>query len=70
MPGKMALVHYDRCKPEQCDNGVCAAAVACPHKLLTQEAPFEPPMPAPSICRGCGECLRACPLKAIHIVTQ
>ena len=68
MPGKMALVHFDRCHPEKCRGGVCAAAQACPHKLLKQEAPLQTPMPDPSICRGCGDCARACPQKAIEVV--
>ena len=67
MPGKMALVNFDKCHPEECDSGRCAAVLACPHKLLKQEAPYESPMTDPAICRGCGDCARACPLKAIQI---
>ena len=69
MPRKMALVHYNRCNPEKCNGGICAAALACPHKLLKQEVPYQIPMPDPSICQGCGDCVRVCPLKAIQIVT-
>ena len=61
MPSKMALVHYDKCRPESCDGGICAAALACPHKLLKQEAACQIPMPDPFLCRGCGDCVRACP---------
>jgi translation initiation factor RLI1 len=68
MPGKMALVDYNKCRPENCNHGVCSAALACPRKLLKQEAPFEIPMTDPSICLGCGDCGRACPLKAIEII--
>ena len=68
MPGKMALVDYNRCHPEQCDS--CPAATACTKKLLVQEAPHQPPMTNPSVCKGCGDCVRACPLKAIIIATQ
>jgi translation initiation factor RLI1 len=68
MPGKMALVNYNKCRPEKCDSGTCAAALACSHKLLKQEAPYEIPMTDPSVCQGCGDCVRACPLKAIKIV--
>jgi len=54
MPGKMALVDYKKCQPDKCDSGICAAALACSHKLL-QEAPFEIPMPDPFLCQGCGD---------------
>ncbi len=68
MPRKMALVVYDKCHPEQCDSGVCAAAMACTRKLLWQEAPHQIPIPNPAYCRACGDCVRACPAKAITIV--
>ena len=67
MASKMALVAYDKCQPEKCNAGVCVAALACSHKLLKQEAAYEPPMAAPSLCLACGDCVRACPLKAIQI---
>ncbi|MDP2730512.1 MAG: 4Fe-4S binding protein [Dehalococcoidales bacterium] len=67
MPRKMALVDYKKCRPELCDSGSCAAVLACPHKLLRQESPFEVPMPAPSFCKGCAKCVVACPMKAIQI---
>jgi translation initiation factor RLI1 len=68
MPGKTALVNYNKCHPEECEHGICAAAVACSRKLLTQEAPYETPMTDPSPCKGCGDCILACPLKAIEII--
>ncbi len=68
MPGKMALVNYNRCLPAQCDSGICAAALACPHRLLKQEALYEAPMPDPALCRGCGDCVRACPRQAVMIM--
>jgi len=68
MPGKMALIDFKKCHPENCSSGICAAVLACSHKLLKQEANYEIPMPDPFLCRGCGDCVRACPLKAIEIV--
>ena len=68
MPGKMALVDYNRCCPELCQDGICLAAQACTRKMLRQEAPFETPMPDPFMCKGCADCARACPQKAITIV--
>jgi translation initiation factor RLI1 len=67
MPNKMALVDYSKCRPSECDGGHCTAATACTRRLLRQEAPYEPPMPDPSLCRGCGDCVRACARKAIVI---
>lgn len=67
MPRKMALVDYRKCCPELCDSGNCAVALACPHKLLRQEAPYEIPMPDPSVCNGCSKCVVACPMKAVQI---
>jgi translation initiation factor RLI1 len=67
MPGKLALVDYKKCHPERCDSGGCAAVLACSHKLLKQEAPYEIPMTDPFLCQGCGDCARACPLGAIVI---
>ncbi|MBI4283643.1 MAG: hypothetical protein HY663_04150 [Chloroflexi bacterium] len=67
MPKKMAVVHYGKCHPEHCDSGICVAALACPHRLLKQEAPYEIPMPSPSICQNCARCVLACPLRAIEL---
>ena len=68
MPRKMVIVDYNKCRPEYCDNGICAAALACPHKLLKQEAPYEIPMPSPSICKDCAKCVLACPFRAIELM--
>ncbi len=68
MPGKAALVDFAKCRPEYCDKGICPAVAVCPHKLIKQEAPYEVPMFYPAICQGCGDCVLACPLKAIRVV--
>lgn len=67
MAGKLALVDYNKCRPGDCEDGICLAARACERKLLIQEASYEAPMPNPSLCRGCSDCVRACPLKAVQI---
>ena len=67
MPSKMAIVDFHKCKPSECENGVCLAAQVCERKLLTQETVYQAPMTNPSLCRACGDCLRACPLGAIQI---
>ena len=68
MPKKMAVVDYQECRPEECEDGICLAVLACPKKLLSQEDKYEMPDPVPNMCLGCGECLEACPLKAIRLV--
>jgi len=69
MPSKMALIKFDKCSPKECQGGICNAALACPRKLIIQEVPGEVPMTNPALCRGCGDCARACPLKAIIVTT-
>lgn len=68
MARKMALVDYNKCHPDSCDHGVCAAALACDLKLLQQDAPYSIPMSSPSSCRACGDCVRACPAKAVQLI--
>ena len=65
MPNKMAVVDYRRCHPEECENGVCLAVLACQKKILSHEEPFEMPDPLPTICLSCGKCVRACPMEAV-----
>jgi translation initiation factor RLI1 len=67
MPGKIALVDFNKCHPDRCESGVCKAAGVCRYKLLKQEKPYEIPIADPFICRGCGDCARACPFQAILI---
>lgn len=67
MPGKTALVNFNKCRPDRCEDGVCQASLACRYKLLKQEKSYDIPMTDPFICRGCGDCVLACPCKAIEI---
>ncbi|MDO8579092.1 MAG: 4Fe-4S binding protein [Dehalococcoidales bacterium] len=64
---KIALVIYDKCRPQQCEKGICAAANACARRLITQEAPNEIPMTNTALCRACGDCVRACPTGAVEL---
>ena len=66
MSGKIIFVNFAKCHPENCDGGICKATEACSYKLFKQEKPYEIPMADPFICRTCGDCIRACPLKAIQ----
>lgn len=69
MSKKLALLDFNKCRPEDCNDGICVAAEVCPSRLFRQEAPYEVPMPEPSSCRACGDCVRACPQHAINIAT-
>jgi translation initiation factor RLI1 len=68
VPKPIAVVNYQACQPEKCDKGICAAVLACPNKVLKQEAPYEMPDPNPTMCVGCGKCAQACALKAIRMM--
>ena len=69
MPKKVAVVDYEKCHPDNCDHGVCLAALACEHGNLVQESAYEAPEINPAKwCHGCAECVKACPLKVIKIV--
>lgn len=69
MPKKTASVDYVKCRPDRCDHGACAAALACEYGNLIQEHPFEEPSINPAKwCRGCATCVKACPMKAIRMM--
>jgi translation initiation factor RLI1 len=68
MPNPVAIIDYQKCHPDRCDSGVCAAMLECPNKVMTQEAPYDFPFSSPShFCRGCAKCTQACPFEAIHM---
>ncbi|RKY00244.1 MAG: hypothetical protein DRP54_05850 [Spirochaetes bacterium] len=67
---KWSRVNFDKCNPFECDpaNGVYRAAQECSKELLIQEDPGDLPiLVSQALCKGCGICVVACPLKAIDI---
>ena len=67
---KYAVINYQVCEPNKCDphQGICKAAQVCPHDLLIQEEPGDPPMLySTRMYVGCGDYVRECPLNAINI---
>jgi translation initiation factor RLI1 len=70
--GKWASIDFVLCNPSECNQqcGLCQASTACSHKLLLQEEPYEEPMLiSAKMCVGCGDCVTACPLGAIKILS-
>ena len=68
MPKQIIVVDYSRCEPEQCENGICRAALLCKKRILFQEAPFEMPESRAAMCMGCAVCLTACPRNALKMM--
>ena len=70
MPGKYAHIDFNRCDPRKHDpeRGKCPAVASCGKKLLEQEEDFDGPLLiSATMCVGCGDCVRTCPLGAIRI---
>ena len=65
MPKPKAYVDYEKCDPELCPGGICAAAGECELNILRQDSPYEAPHITSAPCKGCFKCLTACPCKAI-----
>ena len=68
MPRKTVVVDYQVCEPEECEDGICQAALVCEKKILTQEAPYEMPDTKASVCLSCATCVKACPKNAVYVM--
>lgn len=67
MPKQRVIIDFGRCRPEACPDGICAATLACPKKLLKQESVNESPLPSPVAYPACADCQRACPFGAVDL---
>ncbi|MFC1651021.1 hypothetical protein ACFL2X_05570 [Candidatus Latescibacterota bacterium] len=68
MPKQKPLIIFKKCNPDKCspESGICASSLVCPKSILIQEDAFDPPMLVScSMCTGCGDCAKDCPLTAI-----
>ncbi|OQX64426.1 MAG: hypothetical protein B5M51_03850 [Anaerolinea sp. 4484_236] len=68
MPRRTVVIDYQACDPEQCEGGICQAALVCEKKILTQEAPYEMPDTKAAMCLSCAICVQACPKNAIRVM--
>lgn len=63
-----ALLDLDRCQPDRCPSGLCAARRLCDVRAIYQPDPYEVPVLDWSRCRACAKCVGACPARAISLV--
>ncbi len=67
MPNSLVSLDYNKCRPDLCNDGHCAAISSCPLKIIQQEEKYGFPMANSSICKGCAKCVSACPLNALSL---
>jgi len=63
---KVAAVDFKRCGGAHCTK--CLAARACERRLILKIDFDEPAVIDQALCSGCGDCLAACPHKAITLI--
>lgn len=57
----------ERCRPDLCPGGICAARTVCSVRAVYQEEPFDLPIFDWGRCRACSKCLAVCPAGAIYL---
>jgi ferredoxin len=67
-PKVKITIDYNKCNPKRCGQGVCAALLECPIKLIKQIEPYDYPYPVAGFCQECGKCTEACLLEAISML--
>ena len=68
MPKPKAMIDYSRCRPEECNGGVCVAVAECSLRVLKQDTPREAPYALQDFCVGCSKRRIACPFEAIKMI--
>ncbi len=57
----------DKCRPDECENGVCTAVASCAWKALEQSRPFTRPTINSNTCLGCFHCTLFCRHEALIV---
>ncbi len=70
MQMQLVVVDKDKCRPGECENGVCIATYSCNWKVLEQHKPYDLPVINLSRCLGCARCTSICPLGALQVVDR
>lgn len=68
MPKRAILLNYQLCNPQNCEEGVCRAALMCKRRVLCQPQPYEVPELNAEMCLGCAICTTVCNSKALQVL--